>query len=321
MEECVEDEPPNKTPFFRARKMERVLNFKRLFVKYEGGGVTGTQKDRISKYHVMRARELGYDTVSLGSCGNYGASLAYFAGEYGMNSIIGVPSSYSGDRLSEIRSYGGSLLELPMKYEEVVEYMRQKATDENWYDSNPGNSNSELDFQGYSQIASEIVSQLGRTPEFISAPVGNGTTLTGIYKGFRLLRDAGLIDSVPRLIAASTDGGNPVVRSWRKGHRKIQNLGPLDIRETSINEPLVSYVSFDGQAALDSIYESNGFAFEVPDTEMMRYSQLLMVHENVDALPASSSAVVAANRVAQMLNRKIDCVVIITGKGKNWKMQ
>lgn len=321
MEESVEDEPPNKTPFFRARNMERVLNFKRLFVKYEGSGVTGTQKDRISKYHVMRARELGYDTVSLGSCGNYGASLAYFAGEYGIRSIIGVPSFYTGERLGEIRSYGGQILDLPMKYEGVVEYMRQKAADENWYDSNPGNSNSELDFQGYAVIASEILEQLGRSPEFIAVPVGNGTTLTGIYRGFKLLREAGLTDSVPRVIAASTEGGNPVVRSWRKGTRKIEDLGPNEVKETSVNEPLVSYISYDGQAALDSIYESNGYAFEVPDTEMMRYSQLLMDHEHVDALPASSSAVVAANRVAKTLNRKIDCVVVITGKGNTWKTQ
>ena len=316
MEESAEEEPPGETPFFRARRMERALHFKRLFIKFEGSGVTGTQKDRISKYHVMRARELGYDTISLGSCGNYGASISYFAHKYGMKSVIGMPSFYSGDRIPEIRAYGGQIMEVPVKYEEAVEIMRQKSVEENWYDSNPGGKNSELDFHGYSAIASEIIDQLGRVPEFLAVPVGNGTTLSGIYKGFKTMKEAGLTDSVPRLIAASTDNGNLIVKAWTKRKSVVSNLDQSAIHETSINEPLVSYISYDGQTALDSIYESNGFAFEISDMEMLRYSNILKEAEGISALPASSSAIVASNLVATNLNRKIDCVVVLTGRGK-----
>ncbi len=321
MEECAEEEPPDKTPFFRARKTERVLHFKRLYVKFEGSGVTGTQKDRISKYHVMRAKALGYDTIGLGSCGNYGASIAYFSNKYGVKSVIAVPTTYSGERIPEIKSYGGQIVDVPMKYEEAVDFMREKCVTDNWYDSNPGSGNSEIDFKGYSTIASEIVDQLGRVPEFVSVPVGNGTTFSGIFEGFKLMKEAGMTDSVPRMIAASTEGGNPVVKAWQVGSKKIKALNPRTIRETSVNEPLVSYVSYDGQAALNALYESRGYAFEVSDSEMVRYSNLLLREENLNALPASSSAVVAANRVAFGLNRRIDCVVVITGKGRLWTTQ
>jgi Threonine synthase len=197
-----------------------------------------------------------------------------------------------------------------------VEIMRQKSVEENWYDSNPGGKNSELDFHGYSAIASEIIDQLGRVPEFLAVPVGNGTTLSGIYKGFKTMKEAGLTDSVPRLIAASTDNGNPIVKAWTKRKRVVSNLDQSAIHETSINEPLVSYISYDGQTALDSIYESNGFAFEISDMEMLRYSNILKEAEGISALPASSSAIVASNLVATNLNRKIDCVVVLTGRGK-----
>lgn len=233
--------------------------------------------------------------------------------------MIAVPEYYSGDRVPEIRALGGHVLELPVRYEDTVEYIRERADEENWYDSNPGGKNSELDFYGYSVIASEIVDQLGRSPEFLAVPMGNGTTVTGIYRGFRQLHQAGLIDSVPKVIGASTDSGNPIVKAWKKKDYRVVDLEPNSIVETHLNEPLVSYVSYDGQAALDSIYESRGYAFEISDMEMLRYSNLLMSAENISALPASCSAIVAANRVASILNRKIDCVVVLTGRGATWK--
>ena len=299
--------------------MERALGFKRLFIKFEGQNVTGTQKDRISKFHAMRAREQGYDTLALASCGNYGVSISYFAKKYGLKSVIAVPESYSGDRVPEIRALGGQVLELPVRYEDSVDFMKERAVAENWYDSNPGGKNSELDFYGYSVIANEIIDQLGRVPEFLAVPMGNGTTVSGIYGGFRLLREAGMIDALPRIIGASTDSGNPIAWAWKKHLDKVVPLEPSSIAETHLNEPLVSYISYDGQTALDAIYESKGFAFEISDMEMLRYSSLLMSAENVSALPASCSAIVAANRVASMLNRKIDCVVVLTGKGGAWK--
>ncbi len=319
MEECVEDEPPDITPFFRAHKMEQALQFKRLFIKFEGQNVTGTQKDRISKFHVMRARDQGFDTISLASCGNYGVSISHFAKKYGLNSVVAMPDYYSGDRVPEILANGGHVLELPTRYEDSVEYIREKANRENWYDSNPGGRNSELDFYGYSVIASEIIEQLGRTPEFLAVPMGNGTTVTGIYRGFRSLHQAGMIDTLPRIIGSSTDSGNPIVSAWKKKNRKVVDLSPSSITETHLNEPLVSYVSYDGQPALDSIYESNGYAVEVSDMEMLRYSNLLMSSEKISALPASCSAIVAAHRVASMLNRRIDCVVVLTGRRGSWK--
>ena len=321
MEGMDEEEPPGKTPFFRASNLERALNLKKLYIKFEGAGLTGTQKDRISKLHVLRAKEKGYDTVSLATCGNYGASVSYFASIYGMKSVIAVPGYYAGERNDEIRQNGAEVLEVDRKYEDLVEYMRDLSNDQNWYDSSPGSSNSHLDIEGYESIAHEIVSQLGHSPQYVSVPLGNGTTLAGIYSGFEKMQRRGVIRKVPSFIGSSTPNGNPIVASWKRRRKTLMELDPSTIRETKASEPLVAYRSYDGQKALNALYRSNGLATYVSDEEMYRYSNLIEKAEMLSVLPASAASLAAVDKT---INRKIDnreIVVVLTGRSSIWTTQ
>ncbi len=321
MEEVSEEEPPGSTPLIRARNLEKSLRLKKFFIKFEGASQTGTQKDRISKLHMMRAIEKGYDTVCLAMCGNYGASISYYARESGLRTVAAVPSFYSNGRTGEMVQNGADILSVPMKYEEAVDYVRDLANDNAWYNCTPGSPNSDLDIYGYEKIAQEIVEQLGHAPKLISVPVGNGTTLSGIYSGFRRLKSGGLIDAIPRFIAASTAGGNPVIHSWKLGLRKLVNLHPSAISETHLNEPLVSYKALDGQKALDSLYSTRGFGEYVTDDEMLSYTSIIEKTEGIKSLPASSSALAAATRVLSRLGSNQECVIVITGSGMVWTTQ
>ncbi|EQB71870.1 MAG: hypothetical protein AMDU1_APLC00017G0057 [Thermoplasmatales archaeon A-plasma] len=321
MEGIEEDEPPGKTPFFRARNLERALKLKNLYIKFEGAGITGTQKDRISKLHVLKAREKGYDTISLATCGNYGASISYFANLYGMKSVVAVPEYYSGDRNDEIRGNGAEILEVPAKYEDLVEFMRDKSSSEAWYDSSPGSVNSEIDMEGYETIAYEIVSQLGRAPGYVSVPLGNGTTLAGIFSGFEKMQRRGVIRKIPRFIGSSTPNGNPIVASWKRKDHTLMELDPSIIRETKASEPLVAYRSYDGQKALNALYRSNGMATYVSDDEMYRYSTLIEHFEMLSVLPASASSLAAVDHVISRKSEPKDIVVVLTGRNKTWTTQ
>ena len=321
MEGMDEEEPPGKTPFFRASNLERALNLKKLYIKFEGAGLTGTQKDRISKLHVLKAKEKGFDTISLATCGNYGASISYFASVYGMKSVIAVPGYYAGERNGEIRQNGAEVLEVDRKYEDLVEYMRGRSNDEAWYDSSPGSVNSPLDIEGYESIAHEIVAQLGHAPQYVSVPLGNGTTLAGIYSGFEKMQRKGIIRKVPSFIGSSTPNGNPIVASWKRRRKTLMELDPSTIRETKASEPLVAYRSYDGQKALNALYRSNGMATYVTDDEMYRYSSLIEKAEMLSVLPASAASLAAVDKT---INRKLDnreIVVVLTGRSKIWTTQ
>ncbi|WP_188679846.1 pyridoxal-phosphate dependent enzyme [Thermogymnomonas acidicola] len=316
-----EEEPPGKTPFFRAFNLEKALRLKRIFVKFEGASITGTQKDRISRLHVSRAKELGYNAVAVASCGNYGASISYFAREAGIGSVVAVPESYTGHRVPEMERMGSQVLRMPGKYEDLVERMKELSAQEGWYDSNPGSVNSWLDFAGYANIAYEIVQQLGHAPYCIAVPVGNGTTLAGIHHGFVQLYKRGEIERIPRFIGSSTPGGNPIVDSWSRGFRTVQDLDPSTIRETGINEPLVSYHSYDGQKALDAIYSTRGAAVYVSDLDMIRFSKYMERFEGIPVLPASASSLAAIYNLFGSSRRERDLVVVITGRGGRWTVQ
>lgn len=322
MEEfCEEEEPPGSTPFLRALNLERNLRLKKFFIKFEGASATGSQKDRISKLHVLRAKELGYKTISLATCGNYGASVSYYAKLYGLESVIAMPRDYSHERAGEMLANGAEVLELPGKYEDTVSSMRDMANDNSWYDSSPGSVNADLDMTGYEKIAYEIVSQLGHSPKYLAIPVGNGTTLSGVFNGFLKMYNRGSIDSLPSLIASSTANGNPIVFSWKRRNRRVVNLNPSVLRESSVNEPLISYKAFDGQKALNAIYRSNGFAEYVTDEEMVRYARTIEMTESVQALPASASTLAAAVRVMSRKRMESECVLVITGRNRLWITQ
>lgn len=317
METNIEDDKPPGSPLIRDFDIGGFLNRENIFLKWEGVNPTGTQKDRISKKHVLNAISNGYDKISVATCGNYGASIAYYAEKYGIKAIIGIPSDYSNIRYNEIKRYNADIIEKPLKYEEMVEYMRDLSDKNNWYDASPGSKNNEIDINGYSQIAYEIYSQLSYIPDYVSVPVGNGTTLYGIYKGFYNLYKNNKVNKIPEFIAASTLNGNPVIYSFLNGYRKLHDLNPENISETEINEPLISYKSFDGQNALNVLYKTNGKAVYVTDDEMYSLSEGFKKYDNLPVLPASASAAAAALRIVD----NETCVVVLTGSDKKWKRQ
>lgn len=316
------DEPPDKshisggTPLLRSRSLESLVGCRRLYLKLEGSNPTGSQKDRAALACLEEAEKGGYGSLAIATCGNFGASFAYFAPLYGMRAHVYIPSSYCGERLGEIEGYGALVHLVEGTYEDAVGLASKEAREEGWYDANPGvEQNTSASLRGYASIAIEIYRDLGYTPDIVAVPVGNGTTLSGVYYGFRMLHDDGVSERIPRMIASSTPHDNPIVRSFLSGRRVIQDLSPLEIKETVLNEPLVSWHSFDGQLALDALWESGGWAVPVPDREMSYYSALLASLEGLSVLPASASALAALRRISEEERfNGASCVAILTAR-------
>ena len=67
------------TSLLRARNLERELDIRQLYIKYEGENPSGTQKDRIAFAQVQDAFRRNYSVIALATCGNYGVAVAYAA--------------------------------------------------------------------------------------------------------------------------------------------------------------------------------------------------------------------------------------------------
>lgn len=306
------------TLFARVRNLEDELRVRRLYVKFEGSNPTGTQKDRIAQAAYLDAHEKGYSAITVATCGNFGASIAYACRANGVRPVVYIPHDYRTNRVAEMERAGARIVRVAGDYEDAVVASRAAAAENGWYDANPGPRNWDVARRAYGAIAREILDALGTVPDTVSVSVGNGTTLAGIHDGFVELRRAGVVDRVPAMIGASTPRGNPIVAAYRRGLREPVDLDPSAIRETAINEPLTNWHSFDGDRALAAIYASSGGAAYASDAAMRRLATALRDAEGISVLEASCAALEGLSKFAKRA-KGLDVedgqhVVVLTGR-------
>lgn len=303
------------TLFSRARMIEREKGLRQLFLKFEGGNPSGTQKDRIAFAQVHDALRRGFDTIALATCGNYGAAVAIAANLAGINCKVFIPESYHTIRIQEMAQNGAEVLRHKGSYEETVRYSSQQAQQRDWYDANPGGLNTPLQIMAYSEIANEIYDQLRDAPKIIAVPVSNGTLMAGIYRGFVRLYKRGKTSRIPKMLAASSAYKNPIITSFKKGLDHCEDLLPEKMKETKVNEPLINWHSFDGEEALYAIHQTDGHAFHISDKKMIQMSKELEDKEGLKVLPASTAGLIGLLEMAKQYELEPDrYVAILTGK-------
>jgi threonine synthase len=313
--EDIFDSEVGDTSLVRARNVERDSGLRQIYLKFEGGNPTGSQKDRIAFAQVQDALRRGFDAVTVATCGNYGAALALAASIANLRCEILVPESFRSRRIKEMETQGARIVRTPGDYEAAVRISQEQAESRELYDANPGGANTPLQLQAYGEIAFEIYDELRDAPAVVAVPVSNGTTLAGIYKGFVRLYRRGKTSRVPRMMAGSSSNKNPVVRSFLRNLDRCEDLDPAKVRETAINEPLINWHSFDGDLALEAIRQSRGWGANASDRNMLRHARLLLEKEGLNALPASCSALaVLLERHAGEPMTPDRFVVVLTGR-------
>jgi len=313
--EDIFDSEIGDTTLSRARNIEREVGFRQIYLKFEGGNPTGTQKDRIAFAQVLDALRRGFDAITMATCGNYGVAMALAASLAGLRCIVYIPETYHTKRAKEILDTGAEIIRVPGDYEKTVILSRQLAESEEIYDANPGGANTALQLQAYGEIAYEIYDELRDAPAFVAVPVSNGTTLAGIYKGFLSLYRRGKTSRIPRMIAGSSFGKNPIIHAYLKNSPRCDDLQPESIRETTVNEPLINWQSIDGDYALQALRLTRGWAAYASDKNMLFFSRLIREREGLNVLPASTAGLIALINGHQRDTFPSDrYVVILTGR-------
>ncbi|MCX7953114.1 MAG: pyridoxal-phosphate dependent enzyme [Deltaproteobacteria bacterium] len=254
----------------------------KLFLKHEGVNPTGTHKDRIGKRHVVNAFLLGMKKICAASCGNFGASLAYFARDYGLQTEIYVPKSFESPRVNELVELGAKIVRFDGTYEESVLESQQVAKEKGYYDANPGEHNRALEYCGYSSIWREILQDLKQlnlgTPTHLAIPVSNGVTLAGLY--FETV-----LSSASVKFLAGSCVCNPIITSF-VNKTAYRDLPQIFQSETETNEPLINWRSLDGSNAFNAIINSNGFAAGFEDQELEDLANFLDKNLSISSHPA-----------------------------------
>lgn len=292
------------TSLIRANNLEKKVGISSVYLKLEQKNPTHTHKDRAASRVVATAKKRKYLGVTIGTCGNFGVSIAYFAFLNGLKSRLFIPRSYDIPRLKEMQDYAAEIEFVDRTYEDAVEASAEYAKTSGYFDANPHGEGADIAIEGYMQIASEIIDQLGNIPLIVWVPVGNGTLLTGVYLG--------LIEKSSKfsLGAVSSKGNNEITESYIQ--KKRIDLNGSDLKETHINEPLLNWLPTQLEESLQALKNSNGYAYGATDAELVSASKLIKMSEGIITTPSSAAGLAGLLKYKNKLPNQVAHVVVLT---------
>lgn len=303
-----------QTPLLAAGRMGRLLGVPNLSIKDEGRNPTWSHKDRFSTVAVSVARARGARVVATASSGNAGASLAAYAARAGLECVVATFAGSAGPMLSQIRKYGATVLPLANKPDRWT-LLAQAVSRFGWFVTSPCQApvvgSHPLGIEGYKTIAYEIVEQNdGCVPDWCVLPVCYGDALAGMWSGFKELHDVGVIDRLPRLVAAEVHGS--LSDALERGLDCLEERAVLfDTLAVSIGTPRSAY------QALKALRESSGHAVSVTNEGLVEMQQRLACSEGIFAELASVTPYIAIEnlRKRNIISPDDHVVAIVTASG------
>ncbi len=175
--------------------------------KLEGCNPTGSFKDRGAAVTIARAVAIGAAQIKEDSSGNAGLAIAAHGARAGLSADIYVPSTAAGSTVTAIKSTGANVVPIDGSRDAVASACVN--ADAGWYASHAWRPEF---YEGTATLAYELVADLGgRPPPAVVLPVGHGTLLLGLYRGFDRLVQAGRIDTIPPLFAGQLRGAGSLL--------------------------------------------------------------------------------------------------------------
>jgi threonine synthase len=301
------------TPLVRCDRLAARLGVRELYVKDDSvNHPTLSYKDRVVSVAATRALELGFKVLACASTGNLANSVAAHAARLGVECCVFIPDNLEAGKLLGSAVFNPTILAIAGNYDDVNRLCTQVGDRYGW-----GFVNINLRSyyaEGAKTYGFEIVEQLGwRYPRHVVAPVAGGTLLPRILRGFRELREIGLVDGdLPRMYAAQAAGCAPVVRALEAGLDHPEPVRPDTIAKSiAIGNPA------DGYQVIQGIRATGGAGAAVSDMQIVDAIRLLAETEGIFTEPAGGTTLAAAIDLIRRGTIPSDesIVVCITGNG------
>lgn len=276
----------------------------RLELKLDYLSPTGSFKDRGAAMLVSAAWSGGASAFVEDSSGNAGAALAAYAAAARMSAEIFVPADAPETKQAQIVAVGGNIHAVDGNREAVAQAAEQ-------YSQERGipylsHNRSPYFSEGMKPAAEEIVEH--GLPDAIVLPVGNGSMLIGLHRGFQELVQLGRIEKLPRLYAIQAMNVSPVAAGFR-------NHEPGEAQPTMADGIAVAQPPRLAQM-LDAIRESGGAAGVVSELEI-ELARTTIAQRGLFVEPTSAVPLAALRRLLErgMLAEDERVLVPLTGSG------
>ena len=280
-----------------------------ILCKMDTFNPSGSYKDRGAAVAISRLRELGLTRLVEDSSGNAGAAMAAYAAAAGIACDIFVPASASEGKCVQIAAYGASLRRIPGP-REAAAAAAEEAAKSDYYASHNWNPYFP---EGIKTYAFELFEQLGdQSPDNLVVPAGQGSLISGAWKGFSEIVAAGRTIKIPRIFGIQSEHCAPFCQAWTNGDA---TTSPFEKKPT-IAEGIASAFPVRPSAVLNMVRGSKGAFVAVKEAEIWAAFEKL-AQAGIYVEPTSAAALAGLSRLwEEGAIRHDECtVVLLSGFG------
>jgi threonine synthase len=289
--------------------VEREWDGVRVCFKLESQMPTGSFKDRGTAVMINHLIEVGIGPVHEDSSGNAGASLATYAAAAGIPCRIFVPAAAPRAKLVQIAASGSGVCPISGSRQAVTE-AALAAQGGSFYASHNWQP---FFIEGTQTLAFELWEQLGfRLPDNILVPVGYGSNILGLERGFEALERGGEIIRRPRLFAVQAANCAAFAAAWNAG---VEGYVPFSATAT-IADGIATMRPVRPAAVLRAVRRARGAVVAVAEDEI-RPALRALGCGGLFVEPTAATAAAALTRLLRdgVIAPSETTAVVLTGHG------
>jgi threonine synthase len=251
------------TPLYHLPRAARALKIDQLFAKHQGMNPTGSFKDTGMTTALSVAKERGFEWVACASTGNTSAAMAAYAARAGLRSLVVIPDGkIAWGKLAQAMDYGAVTCQVKTDFDGCVRILTQVVKEAHIYLLNSVNP---YRLEGQKTPAFEIAEAFDwNVPDHLIVPGGNLANSSALGKGFREMKELGLVARMPRISVIQAEGANPLVRSMANNHGASMEPVEAHTRATAIR--IGNPASW--RKAARTIQETGGWCLDVSEAEI-----------------------------------------------------
>jgi threonine synthase len=300
--------PEGNTPLLHRAAVARWAGCAGLLLKHEGHNPTGSFKDRGMTVGVTQAMRVGARAVACASTGNTSASLAAYAAQAGLPSLVLVPAGQIAlGKLTQTLAYGARTLLVRGDFDTCLALVREASDRLGVYLLNSINP---FRLEGQKTIVLELLRQLAwESPDWIVLPAGNLGNTAAFGKALLEAEALGLIERLPRIAAVQAEGAAPFARSFSEGFVRPHQVRAVTLATAiNIGDP-ASY-----ERAVTAIRETNGVVTAVSDDDILA-AKAAVDASGVGCEPASAASVAGVRALVRdrVIEPGARVVAVLTG--------
>jgi threonine synthase len=298
------------TPIYDCRSLADQFGVKQLLIKDDGRNPTASFKDRPSALAVVKAQEAGASIITTASSGNAGVALAAMCASVGMRSVVFVPASAPLAKVTQLQIYGATVVLVEGSYDEAYDLCLEAGKAFGWYQRSTGYN--PFMTEGKKTAAFEVCEQLKwEAPDKVFVSMGDGCIMGGLWKGFREMKQLGLIPGLPQMIGVQSQKARAIVDACNSDGVARQGTAETIADSINVGKPR------DAAKAIRAIRESGGHGVSVSDESILAGIGHLARATGVFVEPAAAAAFAGFARMSESGEVRGDdrVLLMLTGHG------